>query len=361
MPLKQKNKTSLNSSFGSNLRHPFVILLIAITIPFYFYLFYVAFQSEKNLIPLTMIALVFGLMYQSFKITKSIEKIIIYLMISAFLSLLAFTQGDNESIYVFVDHLEFWVYCYLFIFLLIMSIQHDKQMTLPFGEGLSLLFCLAFLYWLFENHLIDFSFILTQVLSVIAILVTTFSVLHALFKIQHNQISRFILSISTCIAIVVLSLNNLFQLMDQGDLGLNKTWTENFILLIQYFLLGVSALFLFQNVMLLLQYLPNRYTRSYFSDIKQNTQTHIKRFSEDQISWVEAIFCLCISIFAYTLNYYFRIIPPNMCIWLVIFLCPLLIQYLFAHSTSVVSEINTPLKKKSINSQKRQTKRKKTK
>lgn len=353
-----KKKSQLNSPLESISQNKLITFSILIVIIFYFYLFYIAFESEQSLVPLTMIALVLGLIYQSFKITKSTKRIIIYLVISAFFSLFAFFPNENETTYIFTDHLASWVYCFLIGFLLIMSVEHEKQITMPFGEGLSLLFCLAFSYWLFEKYLLNFEFILTQVLSVIVLLVTAFSILHALFKIKHNQFSRFILSISTCVAIVVLSLDNLFQLMHQGDLSLNKTWTANFILLIQYFLLGISALFLFQNMMLLLQYLPNKYTHSYFSDIKENTQTHIKRFSEDQISWIEGVLCLGISVFVYTLNYYLRIIPPNMCIWLVIFLCPLLIQYLFAQPIQEMHQSQPQPKTHSTNPNKRRQKRK---
>lgn len=360
MPPKQKN-SPFSSSFWSTFQNPFIIVLTAITFLFYCSIFYLAFQEEKSLIPLTMATLILGLIYQSYKITQSTEKILIYLVISSFLSLLAFGQGENETVYVLSVHLEIWIYYFLAIFLIIMSVQHDKKITTPFGEGLSLLFCLAFLYWLFENYLFDFSFILTQVLSMTVLSVTAFSVIHALFKIKHNSVSRFILSISTCIAIVVLSLDNLFQLIDQGEPSFNKSLFENLILLTQYFLLGISALFLFQNIMLLLQYMPSKYTRSYFSDIKENTQSHIERFSKDQISWMEASLCLFISTFAYTLNYYFQIIPPNMCIWLVIFLCPLLIQYLFVQPIPKVVENPLPLKTHSTNPNKRRVKRKRKK
>ena len=363
MPPKQKNSknSKFNSFFGTLFHNPFIIFLTAIVLTLYFYICYVAFQEEKSLIPLTMVTLILGLIYQSYKITQSFKKILIYLTISSFVSLLAFGQGENETHYVFAEHIEIWIYFFLTIYLIIMSVEHDKKITTPFGEGLSLLFCLAFLYWLFENYLFDFSFILTQVLSMAVLLITAFSVIHALFKIKHNAFSRFILSISTCIAVVVLSLDNLFQLMDQGEPSFTKTIAENIILLIQYFLLGISALFLFQNIMLLLQYLPSKYTRSYFSDIKENTQAHIERFSKDQISWIEASLCLFISTFAYTLNYYFQIIPPNMCIWLVIFLCPLLIQYLFVQPIPKVVENQLPLKTHSTNPNRRRVKRKRKK
>lgn len=82
--------------------------------------------------------------------------------------------------------------------------------------------------------------------------------------------------------------------------------------------------------MLLLSYFPNKYTRSYFSDVKQNTLIHIKRFSEDQISKTEAWFALIFTVSVYSLNYIYQIIPINMSIWLSILLVPLVIQSFFS-------------------------------
>ena len=117
MPPKQKNskKSQFNSSFWTIFQNPFIILLTTIALIFYFYIFYIAFQEEKSLIPLTMVTLISGLIYQSYKVTQSFQKILIYLTISSFVSLLAFGQGENETHYIFAEHIEIWIYSFLTI------------------------------------------------------------------------------------------------------------------------------------------------------------------------------------------------------------------------------------------------------
>ena len=128
------------------------------------------------------------------------------------------------------------------------------------------------------------------------------------------------------------------------------------ILSIQYFFLGTSAIYLFQNMMLLMAFIPSKYSRTYVQDFKEAAQSHIDRFSDTHMSLVQASLCLVISALAYTLNVYFDLINPNLMIWLVIFICPMIFQYRDPVEVPQVTIIQKP--KISSNQNKRRTKRK---
>ncbi|QIO09613.1 hypothetical protein [Acinetobacter lanii] len=298
-----------------------------------------------------------GLIYQSYQVTRNIEKILIYLIVSAFISLLAFGKFENEGVYQIESHINFWVYSFVFVYLLVMWIEHDKYLKTSLNEGTSLLFSLGLLYWMYSKNLLAFTSIWTQLFSLVAVLFSLFSIIHALFPLKHHAFSRFILSLGSCVIIIILSVEHFIHLNHLADSNVTQTWADHLLLILQYFLLGISALYLFQNFILILQYLPNKYSSSYVSDVKATTQEHIQRYSTQQLSTFEALFCMFISLMAYLTNIYVQLIPTNVCIWWVIFCCPIILQHYY--KPNIVHTASHPQAMLTQNQQQRLKNRKK--
>lgn len=320
----QKKFKSFRSIFSSY----WILGLLSIPFIFSIYLIYYAFSSDQQFVPFSMVALIGGLIYESYRITQSYEKILIYSVISYVISLFAFAPHKNETIYSLEVHFHTWIYLYLIIYLLIFVVEQRKKTTASIGEGISFLFYLAFVYWLYEHHLLNVDHIFTQILSALIVGYSIFALFHAFSQIPHRAMSRLLLSIATSIVIFILCISNIRQLYDQGDLSLDRSASENIILSIQYFFLGTSAIYIFQNMMLLLAFMPSKYSRIYIKDFKEAAQNHIDRFSDAHISFVQASLCFVISTMAYTFNAYFQLLNPNSMIWLVILICPIILQYL---------------------------------
>lgn len=361
-----KKRLNFKSDFWDVLNYPFTRFLISIVLVCYCFVFIKAFINHQFHIPLTIISLLCGVFYQSYQIIRNKEKILIYSILSLFLSALSFISIQSNS----SNPLIIWVYFYLGAYLIVFSLEHHQSLTTPFGEGISFLFAFGICYWFFEKQMLGVDTVLSTFITIILLIFLLYSILHAFFEIKHHHLSRFLLSFFTCCSILILSIDQIIELYSQGDITSEHRWVERLILLFRYFLLGLSSLYVFQNLMLLLSYLPNKYTRSYFSDVKQNTLIHIKRFSEDQISKTEACFALIFTVSVYSLNYIYQIIPINMSIWLSILLVPLVIQSFFHHKidhslTAAKLHASSSHKQISINSRiknrKKRKRRKKSK
>lgn len=237
---KKSHLLTFQSPFWSMFRYKFIIGLCILVFAFYLYIFVVLFQSDQRLIPFTMIALIVGMIYQSYQITKNLEKILIYSVITAFGSLLAFGQSKSEMIYHFEDHVRFWIYAFIFIYLFIMWVEHHKQMRTCLDEGSSLLLSMGLVYWIYSKDLFHFTNLWEITLNAFVLSFTLFSLIHAFFNFKYSALNRFILSFGSCLIIILLALDNLFNLTKMGDLNLAKTWQPNLFLILQYFLLGVS-------------------------------------------------------------------------------------------------------------------------
>lgn len=311
---RQKNKKVFRSEFWQLFKSNWILALLMLLFSFSLFLIYSILSHDEKIIPLCFLALILGLVYESYRITHSFEKIIIYAVIAYAISLLAFLPYKNEIDYSLDQHLKYWVFGYLICYLFIFIIENRKQTTAFIDYGISLLLLLSFIYWLYEHNLIHFNHIFTQSLNILLLGYSLFMLFHALRAKQLNHFSRFLMSLMTCIIVFILSTDNLIQLVKQGDLSLERTYIDNILLFSQYFLLGISSLYSFQNLMLLFEFFPNKYSSSYFNDLKVTYQDHIERISAHPISIKQSLFCLVMTISIYISNFYYDLLPTNMMI-----------------------------------------------
>ena len=121
------------------------------------------------------------------------------------------------------------------------------------------------------------------------------------------------------------ALDNIIRVFSNQDIESSPYVSQALYIALQYFLLGVSAVFIMQNFILLTEFLPGR-DGNYKADLKENIKTHIDRFSDKQVSIRLSLFCILYAVTIYGLNYEYHVLPRHTTIWLVFLTFPLILQ-----------------------------------
>ena len=84
---------------------------------------------------------------------------------------------------------------------------------------------------------------------------------------------------------------------------------------------------------MLSSFLPGKgtfFNAQYYTNIDELKETHIERYSDEQVSLIRSIFCIGLAIAVFYLNYSYQFVPRNFAIWMLFTFFPLLL-YLFEH------------------------------
>jgi len=290
------------------------------------YIGYRAALSDRKLFSIGLFALFAGLFYESIKVSRS-WKAVTGIFAAAYLSsLTAFLPGKREGSYNFENHIEVWPYYLVVIFSVIFIFVYKDKVTAKLTEGITLLLSISFIYWIIDYGFTDYHHWFVYLLMATGIFFSGFSILNALTPITLSRTNRLVLSIWSTIILTAFAFDNIIRVFsskeDEGSLYM----TDNLYIAIQYFLLGVSAVYIIQNFMLLVSFLPSK-NGNYKKDLKEIKKDHIERYSIDQTPIYQSLFCIIVTTAVYWLNYIYNILPRHSMIWLVFILFPLLLNY----------------------------------
>lgn len=312
-----KNK-SLRDEFGIegvNYKPIFIIIAI-LCIAITFLIDHKTPLNFRKILRVSMISMFLGLIIENYRIARNWRHVI-YLFIGSYvLSLSWFLFNKGKSIEAYI---AYWPYYYLIIFLFVSVNLYSKKITQNITEGVTLLFSLAFVYWLTEKSLFNFSSFLN---SMIVILSTSFLLFTIFITFSYNQLSktdRLILSIWTTIILLTISLDNCFSILKNDYADYYSHISDNGFVILNFFLLGVSSIYVAQNINLIYRLLDKDARR-------QAKRLHIDRFLDTQVLKDEAIICIVFSAIIYLVNFVFKFLPVNLMIWLVIFTFPFLLE-----------------------------------
>ncbi|WP_316839084.1 hypothetical protein [Pedobacter gandavensis] len=316
-----RENTNKNRTAGINLKGVFVFLgIIAVVLTFY--IAYISSLSERKLFSLSLVALFAGLLFESFRITDK-WKNVVYKFIGVYcLSFISFYPYRGELNYNLDNHIEMWPYSFLGIFLFFSVFFNKDKVTAKLTEGITLLLSISFLYWLFDLNVFSHENLFSYALILISVGFCAFSLILALTDLELTRVKRLWLSIWSTVVIFSISIDNGYQVFKNGDLESSKYISDNLLIGIQYFLLGVSSMYIMRNFLLLMAFLPSK-NGNYRSDLRDNINDHINRFSEEQVSMISSLLCVLYACTCFYANYKYDILPRNTMIWLVIFSFPL--------------------------------------
>ena len=125
----------------------------------------------------------------------------------------------------------------------------------------------------------------------------------------------------------ILASDNIYRLYSGDQIEATQEFHSALFIFGQYFLLGVSSIYIVQNFYMLLEFLPNR-NSNYKRDYKELKKRHIERYSIEQIKKSHALLCVLFTTLIFYLNYYYNLFPRNFVIWSVFLLFPLIIHFI---------------------------------
>ncbi|WPO79959.1 hypothetical protein [Flavobacterium sp. KACC 22761] len=197
-------------------------------------------------------------------------------------------------------------------------------------EGITLLQSLAVFYWIWDfsylkNHFLLLFFIIGFIAPFWA-----FSVFHAFSKRELTKKSRLILSIWSIFIFLLFSIENIIRTFQNQQIENTGNLFESLYIGLQYFLLGVSSVYIVQNYCMLIAFLPSKgsfFNKKYYAEIKEAKAEHINRFSTEQIKISNALFCLIFASTFFYLNHFYKAVPKNIAIWLVFVTFPILLNF----------------------------------
>lgn len=295
------------------------IIIFAATI----YIYLKLSSSNRVLIPLSFVPLIAGLLIEYGRITKSRKAILRTFLISYCFSFLAFGKGKGMGAYSFEEHIRLWPFLFIGIFILITLIFYFDNLVIKLSDGMTLLYSISIAYWIIGNHYWDNSNMAVKVLIIASIPFILFSLVHGFTYIPLTKQTKFILSLWGSLIVLVLSIDNIYQIFNSPGISTNASLSQNIYIALQYFLLGTSSIYIVQNVIIIGAALP---TRAF--DFSSNNLL-LQRFSGEQDYKMDCFFAAFISITAFSLNYYFNFLPANIMIWIVIAVFPFLLAIFY--------------------------------
>lgn len=303
-----------------------MLILVVVAVILTLYISHRASISERKLFSVSLIALFAGILFESFRITRSLKIVFDQFVVSYLLSFICFLPGKREKVYDFESHIEMWPYAFLFIFLLLGAVFYKEKITAQLTEGITLLQSLSIFYWI-----IDYEFTYTQhwfvkIMLLVALLFSCFSIIHALSYIKLSRKARLYLSIWSSIIMMVFAIDNIISVYRNEDIESTIYISDALYIALQYFLLGISAIYITQNYLLLTAFFPNKH-EPYKETLAEAKTDHINRFSENQVYIGHSILCIGYALVIYIFNYKFQVLPRHTMIWLVFFSFPFILRF----------------------------------
>ena len=309
----------------------FVLIAMASVIALFF-IFKKVLVTEKALVSLTFLPLIFGIIFELKRLRVCWQDIIVQIVLALGFSLIvAFIPWKKETLYTFEGHIGNFTFVFVALFLIISIIyfienKKKEKLTAPLSEGILFVQSLSILYLIFD--VLDFKNLhfLEIILFIIGVLFSSISIFHAFSQRKHHSSSKFILSLWSSIIMLLFGLIYIKSVF-QYEISEQYSFGNNTISFIQYFLFGTSAIYMLRNLYFIFGFLPLKgETSAEYEKRKTDLKNiHIDRFSEQQLPIFTALFCLLFVGGIYFLNFKFQWIASFTMIWLVFTFFPLVI------------------------------------
>lgn len=295
------------------------------------FLIYILFRisiSDRKLLSLSFIPLFLGLIYENKRLSTDWKVIALKAIGALILSFFAFLPGKKERNYDFENHIEIWPFTFLAIFVFISVIIHDKKVIPKLTEGVTLIQSISILYWMYDLKIFAFENVFLIIFLTIPIVISIYSLLHAFTYIPLNRNTRLYLSIWSSIIMIIFATEHIFRVFNSPEIE-ETTIMNGLLITIQYFILGVSSMYILQNFFMLAEYLPSKnrlYGKEHMKDIRTMNKTHIERYSDKQVMILDSIFCFIFCLTIYFINYKYQFVPRHTAIWIVFLTFPVILN-----------------------------------
>lgn len=324
---KPQKRKKVNFWEGTNL---LIILSILVSIPTIL-IIYKAYAVSNSLISIGTLVLIAGMMYEYQRLSQKWQETLFFTILSLAFSFMAFLPGKNERTYILEDHIFMWPFVFCFMFLIFSAVFHEKKITPKLTEGITLLQSIALIYWVLDVGLVNIDFIVLKLILLIGLAFSLFSIFQAFSPNVLSQRTRLTLSIWSSFIMIVFGIDNIISVYRAGNIEAGINIFDSIILTAQYFLLGISSIYIFNNYYMLSGFLPGKgeaFTEKYKKELREHKKRHLDRYSAEQVNTKYSLLCVIFSGAIFGLNKYYEIFPRNFIIWSVFITFPILLHFL---------------------------------
>lgn len=237
---------------------------------------------------------------------------------------------NHKTVSSIGDKIFLITYVFLICFILAFLVKFKKSralLTPKLTEGITLLYSVAVVYWI-----VDFSrdYVYKKIIVVFfvaAFILSLFSIINAFSKISLSEKNRFFLSIWSSIVMILFAIDYIVSVFRNGEVSDALSFQEGSFIFVQYFLLGVSAIYIAQNINMIFGFLPSRDEKMFQNSLRRKRlkKDHIDRYSEIQVSVWYSLICMVYSASLFWINYKYQFITKQFIIWIVFVSFPIII------------------------------------
>ncbi len=272
-----------------------------------------------------MFALMLGLLVESIRIAEKWSHILWTFAGSFIASLIIFFPGKREHSYNFESHLSLWPYFFLFFFIVISSIVYSGRTKVRLTEKTTLMQSMAIIYLVIDYDLLKIENWLMYTALGIGLVFCLFSFFNAVTYFRLSRSNRLWLSVWSSIIMLLLALDNILRIYSTE--AIENTWQVSDALYIglQYFLLGISAMYIARNAIMLISFLPGKgtfFNAQYFRDLREVKDEHIDRYDENQSYIGHSLILIIVTPIFYYINYNCQFVPAHLAVWMSFVLFP---------------------------------------
>lgn len=330
---KRKRLPSKSKSSSDNdlVVKPYMIVLSIILLCISIFIGFYLHTTHKIAVPISVFAIIAGVLFESKRLSDKWEPIIVCTLLSFIFSFLIFLPGKRDHDYHIENHIFMWPFAFIIIFSLMSIAFHGNKVTAKLTEGITLLQSIAIVYWFFGCGFVHMHNWFAFLIMGIGLIFVLLAVLNAFTYIHLSRTNRLILSIWSSIIMMLFALDNIIRTFHNKQIEKTSELSQGLYIALQYFLLGVSLIYIIKNLMMLAGFLPRKnkfFNKEYYDAINKLKNEHIERYSEHQVHILHSLLCVILAGSVFTFNYYYHILPGNLIIWIMFILFPYIIVLL---------------------------------
>ena len=224
------------------------------------YLGYRVHASGRRLIPISVLAVIAGVLFEGKRLSGKWTPFLWIAMGSFVFSMLAFLPAKSETSYNFENHIQMFPYWFIILFAIFSIIFYRDKVVPKLTEGITLLQSMAILYWITDYGLLSSTSILLKAIIGVGLLFSFYAVLNAFTHIRLSPTNRLILSVWSSVVMLLFAIENVYGVLQNEQIENTAGLTDGFYIGLQFFLLGVSCIYIIQNVIMVMGFLPGKKT-----------------------------------------------------------------------------------------------------
>jgi hypothetical protein len=279
----------------------------------------------KQRIPIGVFAILAGVLFEGRRLSGRWSTVLVNSIIATVFSAAFLAEGDR---FVCEDAATQFAYSFIVTFSICSIVSHEDKVTPQLTEGITLLQSIAVVYWVVDFGLLSADSLWLRILMVVGLLFSLYSLFHALTHSELSRAGRLTLSIWSSAIMLLFAADNIYAVHQNSQIEQVTGLRLASYIGLEFFLLGVSAIYIAQNALMLFRFLPGKSTffnKKYFRDLQELKEEHIKRYSDQQVHVLHSLVCVVVSGAAFALNYYYQFLPRNLAIWTVFVAFPLIV------------------------------------